>query len=214
MAKSTLKNKALAANTPDQVTNYADDLVRGYRVDVWDSHTQSWHSLCQRNGTYNFFGANLTRQYIDEGFVQLGVTQPVAAPTSGSQPPNDLYLQESMFTWNGWSLSVPRPGKTIAPDGTSQALNDPAVAQSRASSDFKLVASFAAQPGTLPRLRFGTTYRIRARVVDLAGNSLAYNAPDPADFSKATAPHLYTRYEPVVAPLVVMTKTFDGAIAG
>lgn len=209
MAKASLKNQAVEANTPDQVTHYAEDLVRGYRVDAWDSQSKHWHSLCQRKGTYNFFEANLTRQYDDEGFVQLGVTKPVAS-TSGGEPPKDLYLQESMFTWNGWSLSAPRPGKTIAPDGTPQRLDDPAAAQARASSDFKMVASFVPQPGTLPRLRFGNTYRIRARVVDLAGNSLAYDAPDPADFSKATAPHLYTRFEPVVAPLAVLTKTLDG----
>ncbi len=211
MAKVTLNNKAVVANTPDQVTNYAEDVVRGYRVDVWDAQTKSWHSLCRRKGTYNFFEANLTRQYDDEGFVQLGVTQPVVDTTSGGAPPKDLYLQESMFTWNGWSLSAPRPGKTIAPDGTPQRLDDPAVAQTRASSDFKMVASFVPPPGTLPRLRFGNTYRIRARVVDLAGNSLAPDAPDPADFSNATAPHLYTRFEPVIAPLVVMTKTFNGS---
>jgi len=209
MAKTALKNQALAGNAPDQVINYADDLVRGYRVDVWDGQSKSWHSLCRRKGTYNFFEANLTRQYDDEGFVQLGVTQPVAS-TSGGEPPKDLYLQESMFTWNGWSLCAPRPGKTIAPDGTPQRLDDPAIAQTRASSDFKMVASFAPQPGSLPRLRFANTYRVRARVVDLAGNSLAYDVPDPADFSMATGPHLYTRYEPVVAPLAVVTRTLDG----
>ena len=211
MAKAALNNQAVDANTPDQVTHYADDLVRGYRVDVWDSQSQSWHSLCQRKGTYNFFEGNVTRQYDDEGFAQLGVTQPIADPSAGSEPPKDLYLQESMFTWNGWSLTVPRPGKTIAPDGTAQGLDDPAVAVTRASSDFKMVASFAPQPGTLPRLRFGNTYRLRARVVDLAGNSLGPKAPDPADFSKATAPHPYTRFEPVVAPLVVMTRTFNAS---
>lgn len=212
MAKAALKNKALEANTPDQVINYADDLVRGYRVDVWDAQSKSWRSLCRRKGTYNFFEANLTRQYDDEGFVQLGVTKPVA-PASGGEPPKDLYLTESMFTWNGWALCAPRPGKTIAPDGTPQRLDDPATALSRASSDFKLVASFVPQPGTLPRLRFGNTYRIRARVVDLAGNSLAPDAPDPADFSTATAPHLYTRFEPVVAPLLVLTKTLDSTMS-
>jgi hypothetical protein len=208
-AKAALKNKAVEANTPDQVTHYADDLVRGYRVDVWDSQSNAWHPLCQRKGTYNFFEANLTRQYDDEGFVQLGVTQS-AAPASAGEPPKDLYLQESMFTWDGWSLSAPRPGKTIAPDGTPQRLDDAATAQQRATSDFKMVVTFVPQSGSLPRLRFGNTYRIRARVVDLAGNSLAHDAPDPADFSKATASHPYTRFEPVMAPLAVLTRTVNG----
>ena len=49
----------------------------------------------------------------------------------------------------------------------------------RALSEFKMVASFVAPPRSLPKLRFGETYRIRARVVDLAGNSLSYDAPNP-----------------------------------
>ena len=38
---------------------------------------------------------------------------------------------------------------------------------------------FKALPGTLPRLRYGRSYWLRARAVDLAGNSLA---PQPDDF--------------------------------
>ena len=40
MAKASLKNQAVEANTPDQVTHYAEDLVRGYRVDAWDSQSK------------------------------------------------------------------------------------------------------------------------------------------------------------------------------
>ena len=32
--------------------------------------------------------------------------------------------------------------------------------------------TFVAAKGSLPRLRFGVPYRFRARIVDLAGNSL------------------------------------------
>ncbi|HVG43715.1 MAG TPA: hypothetical protein VM890_03265, partial [Longimicrobium sp.] len=38
---------------PEPVEEYfAEDLVRGYRPDVWDDRSKSWHSLCQRVGTY------------------------------------------------------------------------------------------------------------------------------------------------------------------
>ena len=70
--------------------------------------------------------------------------------------------------------------------------------------------SFKVVAGTLPQLRFGWRYRIRARAVDLAGNSMAlgdkltdllsqlYALPqDPEGFA-------YLRYEPVAAPLVVI----------
>ncbi|MEJ2008201.1 MAG: hypothetical protein P8Z30_08615 [Acidobacteriota bacterium] len=209
-ARATLNNQAVENNTPDQVTLYAEDVVRGYRVDVWDSETKSWNSLCRRVGTYNFFEANLLRQYQDEGFVQLATTQSSVQQTSGSNTPQDLYLHESMFNWNGWSLCAPRPGKVIDPDGIAQRLDDPAEAQQRAQSEFKMVATFLPQPGSLPKLRFGRTYRVRARVVDLAGNSLAYDAPSASDFSKATDPHAYNRFEPVVGPVAVLTKSLDG----
>jgi hypothetical protein len=210
-SRATLNNQAVEKNTPDQVTLYAEDVVRGYRVDVWDSETKSWNSLCRRVGTYNFFGANLLRQYRDEGFVQLATTQSSVQPEAGSGAQQDLYLHESMFDWKGWSLCAPRPGKVISPDGIPQPLNDPSEAQKRAMPEFQLVATFLPQPGSLPKLRFGRTYRVRARVVDLAGNSLAYDGPSPTDFSKATDPHPYNRFEPVVGPVAVLTRSLDGA---
>jgi len=209
-ARATLNNQAVQNNTPDQVTLYAEDVVRGYRVDVWDSQTKLWHSLCRRKGSYNFFEANLVRQYDDEGFVQLATTQSAVQTSSAPETPPDMYLHESMFSWNGWSLCAPRPGKTISPESVSKRLDDPQEAQQRAVSEFKMVASFVAPPRSLPKLRFGETYRIRARVVDLAGNSLSYDVPDPSDFSKATDPHPYNRFEPVVAPLAVLTKSLEG----
>ena len=209
-SRATINNQAVENNTPGQVTLYAEDVVRGYRVDVWDSETKGWNSLCRRVGTYNFFGANILRQYQDEGFIQLATTQSSAQPQAGSDAQQDLYLHESMFDWKGWSLCAPRPGKVISPDGIPQPLNDPAEAQKRATPDFQMVATFVPQPGSLPKLRFGRTYRVRARVVDLAGNSLAYNAPNPDDFTKATDPHPYHRFEPVVGSVAVLTKTLDG----
>src|SRR5262249_43896290 len=45
---------------------------------------------------------------------------------------------------------------------------------------------------------------IRARSVDLAGNSLAPDASIPASFSIPPQPVPYLRYEPVAAPVVVL----------
>ena len=33
---------------------YAEDVVRGYRIDVFDDQSNTWHSLCRRVGTYHF----------------------------------------------------------------------------------------------------------------------------------------------------------------
>ena len=51
-------NEKLEKNDPnDLVELYAEDLVRGYRVDmldVLDGEDAPWRSLCQRVGTYTF----------------------------------------------------------------------------------------------------------------------------------------------------------------
>jgi hypothetical protein len=207
--KVAAHNQAVQANRPQDVTFYAEDLVRGYRVDVWDSESKSWHSLMKRIGTYQFLEAGVTCEFQDEGFVQMAVTQSPEKPAE--EGPGDLYLHESMFRWDGWSLSAPRPGKSVGPKGQPERYDDPSRAVDKAQSQFKLVTSFQAAPGTLPRLRFGTTYRLRARVVDLAGNSLLLEAVPPDDFSQATPPHTYTRFEPVVPPVTLLTKSLVGA---
>ena len=38
-----------------------EDIFRGWVVDLWDSHTGEWHSLCDRIGMYRFPDANITR---------------------------------------------------------------------------------------------------------------------------------------------------------
>jgi hypothetical protein len=65
-------------------------------------------------------------------------------------------------------------------------------------------------PGTLPRLRYGRRYWLRARVVDLAGNSLDLQ---PGDFGpelprdNATT---YFRYDPISAPAIALVKPTAG----
>ena len=97
----------------------------------------------------------------DEGFVQLAVTTS-SAPTVAPA----MRASELLFTWNGWSLGRSRPGLYIMPDDSHAA-----AAKSRLTP-FRIESNFTAKPGSLPRLRFGRSYRLRARVADLAGNSV------------------------------------------
>ena len=64
--------------------------------------------------------------------------------------------------------------------------------------------------GSLPRLRYGRSYWLRARAVDLAGNSLD---PQDHDFGPER-PDLHAqpflRYEPVAAPIVALVRREDG----
>ncbi|MEI7725087.1 MAG: hypothetical protein WCK09_08270 [Bacteroidota bacterium] len=96
---------------------HADDLLRGYRVDIktkrpddpaWPEY---WLSLCERTGFYKINDNRITAidGLQDEGYIK-------GASSSSDNKDSDLYIHESMFRWNGWSLVVPRPGKTIVPE--------------------------------------------------------------------------------------------------
>ena len=77
--------------------------------------------------------------------------------------------------WAGWSLSVPFPAKSLSrhgdpdkavpPDG-----DDPEYRTDEAITAFKVRASYRVVPGSLPRLRFGARYRVRARAVRVPGD--------------------------------------------
>lgn len=182
------KEAALAADALDV---HLDDLVRGVRVDVQDSATGRWHSLMQRTGQYELAGGTTVIPVADEGTVG----------TTASKKPlsDDLYLSEEVFWWDGWSLVVPRPGKALSTDPTAP---DPLIERPpNVPAGFDARVHFDITPGTLPRLRYGTRYRFRARLVDLAGNSLPLDDPDA---THATPPLPFGRLEPPQAPPVLL----------
>jgi hypothetical protein len=184
LARSSANNVAVGANN---VTLFAEDVTRGFRIDIWDN---TWHSLCERIGRYEFQASGITLDNIsDEGYVSLGVTE----AADKSLP--DLYLPEAVLRWSGWSLCVPRPGTRLNAD------NQPEAHEPDPDTPFKLVTSFRVPAGSLPRLRFGRHYRMRARVVDLAGNGPTLD--DAAD-QPATSTRTYLRFEPVPGPAVVL----------
>src|SRR6266849_3790218 len=187
---------------------FADDLVRGYRVDIFDktkASTAVWRSLCKRIGTYSFPNSSHTPLRIpDEGYVK-GAT---ASSTVNGASDSDLYLHETLFQWEGWSLSAPRPGKTIIAqnydnNGNPLPKQDEKVAPSpnTAADGVNIETAFVPQPGTLPRLRFGHTYRMRVRAADIAGNSLPAESKDDL---QASQDHLFTRFDPVVPPALIL----------
>ena len=66
---------------------------------------------------------------------------------------------------------------------------------------FPFQTSFQVVPGALPLLRYGTTYRLRAHAVNLAGNSVP---PESEDSTLATPPHPYLRFEPLPSPVLIL----------
>jgi len=191
-------NTAITTNPQNsRVTLHAEDVTRGYRIDVWNSLSGQWHSLCLRDGTYHFLNGPLTRHFSDEGFVTVATSQSADGTTT------DLRLPESLFRWTGWSLCAARAGRTIGADSTPQTPANPA------TTAIKLETSFTVQKGTLPRLRFGAHYQFRARAVDLAGNSFAPDAVLDDIYNLPPQPIAYLRYEPVAAPAIVLRHALD-----
>ena len=94
------------------------------------------------------------------------------------------------------------PDQALPPGGDEPA-NEPV-------TPFKLSTRFDIVKGTLPKLRFGRRYRLRARAVDLAGGGLRVDEPTADELAESFAlprdpeGFAYLRYEPVAAPLVVM----------
>jgi hypothetical protein len=184
-----LQLASLSKSQPGKVEDlYADDVVRGYRIDVLDEEDGQWRSLCARQGQYRFKndteGVNKQLTLEDEGWVSS------AAAESTDEDDDDVYVHETLFTWDGWSMVAPRPMRPLPQKGVPAATG----------SEYGLNARFTPKPGSLPRLRFGHSYRLRARVVDLAGNSLPAELPDDSLASEAVD---YVRHEPIATPVLV-----------
>jgi hypothetical protein len=196
----------------------AVDVNRGYRLDVWSSRTGRWHSLHRRDATYRFgesADAHLTLAD-EEGMLHPSVAQPAPDPTRPAdpvatangvpQPSTDVYVHERVANWSGWSLSATRPGgalnRDVDPGKATEA--DPTLGQPL--TPFKMTSSYSAVPGSLPLLRFGDRYRMRARAVDLAGNSipLGSETSGAAVLPAGDAELIYLRFDPVTPPLVVL----------
>jgi hypothetical protein len=217
-ASAALKDKAVGAGAAParNVVMFTEDVLRGYRVDVqmlpFGEAAQPWRSLCQRDGRYRFAGGAETIDLpADEGYVKGASTSSTA---SAGVDPDDHYLHESLFRWTGWSLVAARPGRTVRArtDPASGVQNEvPEDVADEVAGGNGLAVSFAPTRGSLPKLRFGAAYRFRARIVDLAGNSLALQDPSLADEANVTEPVTYWRFEPVDPPaLLHRGRTTEG----
>jgi hypothetical protein len=185
---------------------FAEDVTRGYRIDVLDDQTNQWRSLCQRVGQYDFGAGLVESDWQDEGFVVLGATSQL-----NSDPTNKtMRIGETLISWDGWSLVAPRPGQIILDEyeDPENTINKTGYPTNPAATVFPLSTSFEAVPGTLPRLRFGHAYRLRARMVDLAGNSV-FEPGQPgfqANQVEVSDQQQYSRFDPVSPPPVVLKE--------
>ncbi|MBO9717158.1 MAG: hypothetical protein J7507_10185 [Pseudoxanthomonas sp.] len=203
-----LQSTDAAAN----VVLYAEDMLRGYRVDIHDASDGRWRSLQQRVCAYSALATPLedAREVPlppDEGYVK-------GASTSGdAATPDDQYLHETLFRWSGWSLAAPRPGRTLrsrTEPGTQLQTEEIVEADDAPRLDPDkgngLAVTVHAAKGSLPRLRYGNTYRVRARLVDVAGNSLDLDERSLGEFEQASDPLTYGRFDPVEPPALVLAS--------
>jgi len=229
IAAMTAKNESLESGNGDNITLFAEDVLRGYRVDVATVpdrdrlNREAWRSLCAREGEYELIhtatncveksGEKIALQP-DEGYVS-GPSTTSGGPKSSN--PDDHYLHESLFRWTGWSLCTPRPGRIIvaeeATDGSQIQREKPGNIENEdmAANGSGVKASFVTAKGSLPRLRYGRLYRMRARIVDLAGNSLALDDDSNSEYAGASNAVGYWRFEPIDPPVVVhRTRVSEG----
>jgi hypothetical protein len=196
-ANDVATNATILSGDGTSASLSAQHLTSGYRVDVWDDLSQDWHSLCWRHGTYHFLDGDITEPYKDEGWVSAAATS--AADGSSS----DLYLHEALVRWDGWSLCVPRPGKTIGTDDEVLNYHEKSGQELVEENDLKLRAKFLPIPRSLPPLRLGRTYKLRIRAVDLAGNSIDFETANALMGPENEKEVKYLRFEPVSSPVVV-----------
>ena len=187
-----------AANRPNL---WAEDLVRGYRIDIWDGKTQVWRSLCERQALYDINeGAITIVPEGEEGTVRLGATK----SSDKTSNPDLLFLHEALISWTGWSLTAPPPGRAITPDDKVDKSSAATEAEIPPGLHFK--TRFKPRIGSLPRLRYGRQYWIRARAVDLAGNSLAPSEQSFGPEKPEEQARQFFRYEPVLAPVIALLR--------
>ena len=198
-------------SAPSGTTLYADDVTRGYCVDVL--YRGRWKSLCERQGTYvvsNPAGTQsveLASEPGDEGYVKAvsGSSTGVDAPGSPGSG-DDLYVHEALFGWDNWSLAVPLPGRSVTHDrfeGDSMASygwrrNEP-------NPDFAVDVQLKVLPGSLPPLRYGERYAVRARTTDLVGNRHPLEVDTTVLGGLWESPTLpYLRHDPVTQPVLLL----------
>ncbi|MGV0814070.1 hypothetical protein ABQF34_19065 [Mycolicibacterium boenickei] len=153
---------------------YTEDITRGVRVEVWDHDVQRWRSLHHRLADIFVADQLVFDAHPEEGFIQVSSVH--ETPGVDRSP---IHVHEALFGWEGWSLSVPRPGKRIVRRNGEEVVEDtPTEFDGEPTHPIRSIAQI--RRGSLPRLRYGRAYAFRAWGVDLAGNSRPHDPTSAA----------------------------------
>lgn len=232
------RHKALRTNlvsarfSGDPTFFKAEDVIVGWRIDVRDrtkdGPTGPWRSLFERepvnSPAYGFeFGtppSSVVSVAKDEGWTNLTMltlkaesqNQPGGSDYNDPPPPwvadAQQRVNETLFTWDGWSGAAPRPGKVMATETSTVTTPDPNTRQSGGPP--QVAVNYKPVSGSLPQLRYGHDYNFRARAVDLAGNGLGLSE---ASAGASDSPIVtFGRTDPLPAPVPV--RQMDKAVPG
>lgn len=197
---------------------YSNDLIQGYRMDIaYENEPDKWYSLHQRKDDYTWYDESNKANPIagiesDEGYLELAIAEDIDDPT-------DVFVSETLARWEGWSLSVGKPGYAINESEdyelkAGETRKHDFIHKTKSAEikkyafdpdlQFKVNAQSTIVPGSLPKLRFGKDYRIRIRAVDLAGNSvlLSQQSEDAPETIRKNI--RYLRFEPLASPIVLV----------
>jgi hypothetical protein len=181
------------AQTVDGEDVHLNDITAGYIIDAHDSSTSQWHSLCERQVVFKFETGRA--DYLapaDEGWISAEAL--VEKDEVGN---SQLRINENFFRWDGWSLVAPHPSEKLKECGSPDS-EDPL------PTNIGLTPIIEPRPLSLARLRFGRTYRFRARLADLAGNAWPREYADHLDAEcESSKPTTYRRYDPINPPFLV-----------
>ncbi len=172
----------------------AEDVIHGLRVEVWDDTAKAWFTLHARRIDAEVVDkGEVVTDLPEEGFIQG--TNATETPNVAKSP---VHVHESVFGWEGWSLSAARPGKRVRHENGEEIVEDQDADPDPVTP---LVVTSEVEPGTLPRLRYGRSYAFRAWAVNLAGSSRSHGiGPAPAPTAPAVAA-VSTALATTVAPL-------------
>ena len=189
------------AGAVNTVSLHAEDIVRGYRIDIWDSASGEWRSLCRRTARYELNGAAVV--------VDADARGREHRPARGDQVGGSRRASRtSCISTKRWCRGPdgawPRRRRVARSSQTTSF--DKTVTQSE--------AQVAARPGLQVAVRGGeglaAATAVRPRVLD----TRARRRPR-WQFARAAGRRLrgeqpsaharrYLRYEPVAAPIVAL----------
>lgn len=195
---------------------YAEDLTAGWRFDIHDDATGLWRSAFGRRptGPYRFprDGKIEFTPPPDEGIQTWTLVSEGTETSSVVQKGDPEFprlidvrsgvrrIDPSVFTWMGWSAAAPPPSHHLDPALGPQPTEP---SEPDTTADVQLAIDYAPIPGSLPRLRFGRTYKMRGRAVDLAGNSVPPDTGDAHPPEVETETEFFGRVERIGSPPVL-----------